>query len=161
MNSDQGSLIMLIGLPGSGKSTWARQFIEQQPNYRLIATDDVRYQLYGDEAVQGEWLHIWRTVLGQLKAARAAISAGQLTGVIYDATNARRRHRREFIQAAKDCGYPSIHALWLDTALAVCLARNQMRTRRVPTAIIEKMHRQLTAAPPSEAEGFASLKKIA
>ncbi|MFK8185009.1 MAG: AAA family ATPase [Phormidesmis sp.] len=161
MNGDQlAPLIMLIGLPGSGKSTWAKQFITHQPDYKLIATDDVRYQLYGDEAVQGEWLQIWRAVLSQLKEAREAIAAGKLTSVIYDATNARRRHRREFIQAAKDCGYGPIHALWLDTPLASCLARNQTRDRHVPTDVIEKMHRQLTEAPPSEAEGFASIKKV-
>lgn len=153
-------LIMLIGLPGSGKSTWARQFVAQQPDYTLIATDDIRYQLYGDEATQGEWLQIWRTVLTQLKEAKAEIAAGQLTSVIYDATNTRRRHRREFIQAAKGCGYSPIHALWLDTPLTVCLARNQARARQVPPEVIEKMHRQLTAAPPSEAEGLASIKKI-
>ena len=153
-------LIMLIGLPGSGKSTWAKRFVEVRPDYRLVATDDIRYQLYGDEAIQGEWLQIWRTVLGQLKDARAAIAAGTLSSVIYDATNARRRHRREFIQAAQLQSYSPIHALWIDTPLETCLARNRSRRRQVPSEVIEKMHRQLTDAPPTAAEGFASIKRI-
>ena len=188
MNNQSAPLIMLIGLPGSGKSTWAEQFVYGQPNheqpnheqpdykqpdykqpshrqpdckhpnYKLIATDKIRYQLYGDEAVQGEWLQIWHVVMAQLKAARAAIAADILTGVIYDATNARRRHRREFIQAASTCGYDAIHALWFNPPLDVCLARNQARARQVPIEVIEKMHRQLTAAPPTVAEGLTSIK---
>lgn len=150
----------MIGLPGSGKSTWADQFCKQRPDYELIATDTIRYQLFGDEAIQGEWRLVWREVQRRLKVARDAIALNQLTGVVYDATNARRRHRREFLEAAQSHGYDPIHALWLDTPLAVCLARNQSRARTVPPEVIEKMHRQLSDAPPGEAEGFASIKRI-
>jgi len=161
MKDEQGApLVMLIGLPGSGKSTWAKRFIELRPDYKLIATDDVRYQLYGDEAIQGDWLQVWQAILVQLKEAREAIALGTLTSVIYDATNARRRHRREFIQAVERLGYSPIHALWVDPPLAVCLRRNQSRARKVPTEVIKKMHRQLTDAPPTEEEGLASVKKI-
>lgn len=150
----------MIGLPGSGKSTWAARFVAQSPNCRLIGTDEVRAQLYGDAAIQGEWMAIWRTVLQQLQESYRAIAEGTASGVIYDATNVRRRHRREFIQAAQGLGYQPLIGVWMDTPLGVCLARNLARSRQVPPEIIEKMHRQLAAAPPTVAEGFDNLKQV-
>lgn len=151
---------MMIGLPGSGKSTWADRLMAERPGYRLIATDDIRAQLYGNAAIQGEWMAIWRTVLQQLHESYRAISEGTASGVVYDATNVRRRHRREFIQAAQGVGYQPLIGVWIDTPLMVCLERNLARSRQVPSAVIEKMHRQLTAAPPTVAEGIDDLKQV-
>ena len=153
-------LLVMIGLPGSGKSTWAAHFVAKSPGYRLIATDDVRAQLYGDAAVQGDWIAICQVVLQQLQASYRAIAQGQAAGVIYDATNVRRRHRREFIQAAQRMGFQPLTGVWVDTPLAVCLERNLRRSRQVPAEIIEKMSRQLTAAPPSVGEGLAHLEHV-
>lgn len=139
---------------------WAAHFVAQRPGYRLIATDGIRAQLYGDAAVQGEWLAIWRAVLQQLQASYRAIAQGQAAGVVYDATNVRRRHRREFIQAAQEMGYQPLTGVWIDTPLAVCLDRNVRRSRQVPPEIIEKMSRQLTAAPPAVAEGLDWLEQV-
>ncbi len=151
---------MMIGLPGSGKSTWAAHFVAQRPIYRLIATDDIRAHLYGNAAIQGEWTAIWQMVLQQLKENYRAIAEGTASGVIYDATNVRHRHRREFIQVAKGLGYQPLIGVWIDTPLAVCLERNLARSRQVPPEVIEKMHRQLTAAPPTMAEGLDGLKRV-
>ncbi|MGB3293683.1 MAG: AAA family ATPase [Phormidesmis sp.] len=158
--SQAAPLLVMIGLPGSGKSTWAARFVSHSPGYRMIATDDVRAQLYGDAAVQGEWMSIWRVVLQQLQASYRAIAQGQAAGVIYDATNVRRRHRREFIQAAQGLGFQPLTGIWVDTPLAVCLARNLRRSRQVPPEIIAKMSRQLTAAPPTVAEGLDRVNRV-
>ena len=45
----------LIGLPGSGKSTFARQWVEYDPNCIIISTDTIRAELFGDETIQGDW----------------------------------------------------------------------------------------------------------
>ncbi|MGB7249343.1 MAG: AAA family ATPase [Phormidesmis sp.] len=161
IESEPAPLIVMVGLPGSGKSTWAQRFIARRSGYCVVATDDIRAQLYGSAAVQGEWLEIWRVVLRQLCDRYHDISTGEATGVIYDATNVRRRHRREFIQSARACGYAPVVAVWIDTPLVACLERNLGRSRRVPTEVIEKMHRQLTAAPPTTAEALDYVYRIA
>ena len=153
-------LLVMIGLPGSGKSTWAAHFMAQNSGYQLVATDDVRAQIYGNAAVQGEWLIIWRAVFQRLQDSYRAITAGKAAGVIYDATNVRRRHRREFIQAARGLGYRPLTGVWIDTPLAVCLARNAGRSRQVPPEVIEKMSRQLAAVPPTATEGFDRIERI-
>ena len=154
----------MVGIPGSGKSTWAEQFVAQQVlasrQYQQISTDDVRAQLYGDAAVQGEWRKIWAEVMRQLRICYALIEQGQLAGAIYDATNARRRDRREALSAFRTLGFGPIEAVWLDTPLAVCLLRNRGRSRQVPIDVIERMHRQLTDAPPTRSEDFDVIQRI-
>ena len=153
-------LLIMVGLPGSGKSTWAKRYTRGYPSYQIISTDDIRRQLYGDAAIQGEWRDIWRRVIQQLSEGYQAITQGQASGVIYDATNVRRRHRREFVQTARRYGYRPVVAVWMDVPLATCLMRNRARSRQVPTEIIEKMYRQLTAAPPTQAEALDQVYRV-
>lgn len=148
-----GALLLLVGIPGSGKSTWARAFVEAHPRYRIVSTDAIRAALYGDEATQGEWSLIWTQVLGQWRAGVVSVGQGELDGLIYDATNARRRHRLEAIAAAREVGFTTISLVWFDLPLSVALERNQGRSRQVPPDIIAAMARQIQGAPPSLAEG--------
>ena len=45
-------LIMLIGIPGSGKSTVAERYAEE--GYRVHSSDAIRALLYGTEVIQGK-----------------------------------------------------------------------------------------------------------
>ncbi|MBW4472995.1 MAG: AAA family ATPase [Stenomitos rutilans HA7619-LM2] len=54
--------ILLVGLPGSGKSSFATALLRHCPQRRLIATDAIRFRLFGDEALQGHWLKVWHEV---------------------------------------------------------------------------------------------------
>ncbi|MGL5081517.1 MAG: AAA family ATPase [Microcoleaceae cyanobacterium] len=147
------ALIVMIGLPGSGKSFLASQLVSQiYPHYCLISTDGIRVKLFGDEAIQGSWLKIWQQVHAQLQQ-----SVLQVPGAIYDATNVQRRQRREVITCARTLGFRRIIGVWLNTPLDLCLERNQQRDRQVPEEIIFRMHRQLIGALPSLAEDFDSL----
>jgi predicted kinase len=141
-------LILLIGLPGSGKSTFAKQLLVEDPQRQLISTDAIRSQIFGDEATQGSWLLIWREVQRQFQQAIGNSSCAA-SKAIYDATNAKRRHRTEVIALARATGFTHITGLWLDTPIWLCLARNRRRVRKVPEDIIFRMHRQLRDAPPT------------
>ena len=157
-------LILTVGIPGSGKSTWAAALVAQkalqQERYQIISTDSIRAQLYGDEAIQGEWMEIRSALIHQLASAYQSILQRQTTAVIYDATNAVRRQRREFIQLARQCGYAPLTAAWIDTPLVVCLQRNAVRSRQVPPHIIEKMQRRLAGAPPTRLEDLDEIVKV-
>ena len=145
-------LLMLIGLPGSGKSTLAVQLANRE-GWQIVSTDRIREQLFGNEAIQGSWFQIWAEVEQQLRAI-AQIPDGK---ALYDATNTRRRDRRQFISLARSWGFDPIEAYWLDVPLAVCLERNQRRDRQVPVPIICKMYRQLRGGSPSLKEGLDRL----
>jgi predicted kinase len=154
------SLFMLVGIPGSGKSTWAKAFLKEHPNYQLVSTDQIRAHLYGDEATQGNWPQVWQQVLAQWQSGIDQVHRGTLAGVIYDATNTRRRHRRQAIDTAKTLGFNTITLVWFDLPLAVCLGRNRERSRQVPPEVLVKMHRQLRGAPPSEGEKVDRVLRI-
>ncbi|MGF1497198.1 MAG: AAA family ATPase [Elainellaceae cyanobacterium] len=163
-------LVLMIGLPGSGKTTLAAEIAHNSPKCLVVSTDAVRAKFYGDEAIQGEWRRIWAEVERQL---REAISAphGQVNHapppiplprlmtptVIYDATNAVRRQRRRAIAQFRALGFRQIFGLWLDVPLAECLVRNRGRSRQVPEDVVQRMARCLQDAPPELGEGLDAL----
>jgi len=150
-------LIFLIGIPGSGKSSIAAQLIQEIPQCRIISTDNIRGQLFGDPAVQGSWQLIWQEVGNQFRQAVCQIAAGEVAAAIYDATNAVRRQRRQAIAHARECGFTHLTGLWVNTPLWLCLERNQQRDRQVPEAVIRRMHRRLQGAPPTLVDGLDRL----
>ncbi|MBV8882572.1 MAG: AAA family ATPase [Chroococcidiopsidaceae cyanobacterium CP_BM_RX_35] len=151
-------LILLIGLPGSGKSTLTQQLLAAEPRRLLISTDAIRCQLFGNEVIQGPWFLIGREVQRQFQRAVEQIThTSACSEAIYDATNTQRRHRREVIALARRAGFSYITGLWLDIPVWLCLARNRKRTRQVPEDVIFRMHRQLRDAPPTPQEGLDRL----
>ncbi|OCQ99263.1 hypothetical protein BCD67_08875 [Oscillatoriales cyanobacterium USR001] len=145
-------LFFLIGLPGSGKSYLAQNLIAQHPECQIISTDTIRAKLFGDEAAQGSWLQVWGEVEQQFQQAIALAATA-----IYDATNAKSRHRRAAIARARELGFTEITGLWLDISLDMCMERNRQRERQVPEEIILQMHHQLQGAPPNLEDGFDTL----
>lgn len=150
-------LILLIGLPGSGKTTIAHHIQTLNSGYIVISTDRIRAELFGDEAIQGAWSLIERSLQQKMQQAIRQIQQQQAIAVLYDATNAVRRDRRHFSAKARSIGFNHLTGLWIDTPLALCLARNQQRSRQVPEPVILRMHRRLTGAPPSLGEGLDCL----
>ncbi len=142
---------MLIGPPGSGKTSLAHHLQRLMPQSCLVSTDCIRQQLYGDPAIQGPWSEIEAAVEEQIKQA---IHQGQ--SIIYDATNAKRAWRQALLQHFAPLQTPWVG--WhLTTPLATCLAWNSQRPRAVNTAVIEAMHQDLHQFPPQVAEGFVAL----
>lgn len=144
--------IFLIGIPGSGKSTFVQSLIQEHTHSHVVATDAIRYKLYGDEAIQGDWLKIWDEVKGEFNWAYQ-----QGKSVIYDATNFHPLHRQELLITVRKIGFTSITAIWMKTPLWLCLYRNQKRQRQVPQEVIINMYRQLRDTPPRKKEGFDDL----
>ncbi|MEO0541639.1 MAG: AAA family ATPase [Cyanobacteria bacterium P01_A01_bin.105] len=153
-------VLLLIGLPGSGKSTWARCFVQRFPSYEVVSTDATRALLYGDAATQGPWSDLWQQLEALLRQGVQAIDLNLRAGIIFDATNAQRRRRRALVQTLRGLGYTEVGAVWFDTPLAVCLTRNQQRDRTVPPEVILKMHRELTGAPPHISDGLDWLIRL-
>ncbi len=148
----QAKLIVMIGLPGSGKSFLAKQLLKLHPHYYLVSTDAIRAKLFGDESIQGPWLAILDQIKLQFQQA-----VTQATTAIYDATNAQRCDRQDLIQLAREIGFDPVIGIWMQTSIEQCLQRNQQRSRQVTQEIILKMHRQLCDAPPRLTDGLDSL----
>ncbi|MBD2440574.1 WYL domain-containing protein [Nostoc sp. FACHB-110] len=152
----------LIGIPGSGKSTFAAS-LAKLGSYCIISTDSIRHKLYGDASIQGEWLEVEKAVICEIVDAIA-----QNKSVIYDATNAKRIWRMDLLSKLKTSfaalpqhsGQVQWLGWYLQTPIATCKAWNQKRDRQVPDIIIENMHKSLQQFPPIAAEGFVTVNKI-
>jgi len=155
-NPQAASLLLLVGVPGSGKSSLARFFVERWPNCTAIATDAIRARLYGDAAAQGDWSQISTEIDRCLRQARQRNERRDLSRplAVYDATNAAPSHRRQAIAQAHRCGFPAVLGVWIDVPLSVARTRNRRRSRCVPDTAIRAMYRGLRADPPTTAEGF-------
>ncbi len=143
----------LIGIPGSGKSTFAHA-LAKLGNYVIVSTDDIRIALYGDAKIQGNWSEVENQVIVLIGNA---IASGK--GVIYDATNCKRSFRLDFLMKLEPRNLIWI-AWYLKTPIEICLKWNQQRDRQVPPEIIASMYKSLLNFPPLAAEGFAAVEEI-
>lgn len=141
----------LVGVSGSGKSTFAQNLASLLSNSVIVSSDAVRIQLYGDERVQGDWPTIEVEIISQVEKA---IAAGYT--VIYDATNYKRCWRMAWLQKLSTTGIKWI-AWHLATPLKTCKDWNRPRSRQVPEAVLTEMEHWLKQFPPITAEGFAAV----
>lgn len=124
---------MLVGLPASGKSTYAKEKAEKERAV-VCSSDAIRKELYGDENVQGDGNEVFNILHERVKEL---LSQGW--DVIYDATNVKSKRRRAFLREIEK--YDCIkECIIMATPYEVCLERNLKRDRFVPEEVIKKMY---------------------
>jgi len=145
---------LLIGLPGSGKSTFANQLQEQIPDSVIVSTDIVRARLFGDQSIQGDWNRIEQEVIVHVRLALAHNQP-----VIYDATNVRVDWRDSFLTKIDDTNTEWI-AWWIKTPVETCKQWNLKRSQPVPDHVIDTYAEYLMESPPDVTEGFIAVREI-
>ena len=144
----KGFVVLAIGLPGSGKTTWFRRrgvTPLSSDLLRNILFDDVEEQRY-----QGLVFSTLRSLLRARLIARMPLN-------YVDATNLSIHERRQWIKMAKSFGY-EVQAVFFDVPLDVCLERNRKRDRSVSEDVMRKMAEKLK--PPVFEEGFAKITVV-
>ena len=141
-------LIMLVGIPGSGKTSWAYKTINKIENCVIHSSDNLRKELYGDENDQEHNSELFNELHNRI---RQSLKEGKT--VIYDATNLNKKRRIKFLNTLGPVR--KICVLFL-TDLSECLKRNRERGKNIPDEVIYNMYK--TFCPPYYHEGFDEIQ---
>ncbi len=144
----KGYVVLAIGLPGSGKTTWFRR-----RGVTPLSSDLLRNILFDDVEEQRYQGLVFSTLRSLLRARLIA----RMPWNYVDATNLSIHERRQWIKMAKSFGY-EVQAVFFDVPLEVCLDRNRQRDRSVSEDVMRKMAEKLK--PPAFEEGFAKITVV-
>lgn len=133
------TLVILSGLPGSGKSTFAKNRLCSIHNYAYISRDEIRKIFYQEEHAFRYEKKAYYEMINQISDALRARQ-----DVVLDATNLTEKSRQRLLSCLKDCGEYSIEYYAFLIPVEVCLERNDKRFGREyvpPNAILEMSKR--------------------
>jgi len=133
--SKKGSIVyLLVGLPGSGKSTWSKKY---HPNLPIVSRDIIRHNL-GYTSGPNE-----KAVLSSSQENRVTKEEYRIIDeylrskrdFIIDDTNLKKKYRTPLIETIKSAGY-SVVGVVFNTPLSVCIER---RSDQISPAVMKKL----------------------
>lgn len=128
----KNKFIMLVGIPGSGKSTYA-DFLQERDGFTVHSSDAIRKELSGsisDQSLNNKVFNlIHKRIIDDLKLGK---------NVIYDATNMSRRRREGFLRNLERVDCEKVCRV-IAPSVETCKERNLGREFPVPEAVIERM----------------------
>lgn len=139
---------MMVGLPGSGKSTYAKK-LEENYGYIVHSSDELREKLLLDVNDQSQNGAVFEELHRNI---RADLQDGN--NVVYDATNLNRKRRRHFLNFIQNVTCTK-YCMFLPTPYETCLENNMKRDRQVPQHTISKMYKSIQI--PHHSDGFDSV----
>lgn len=145
------TLYMLIGIPGSTKSTYAKKLAEET-NAIILSSDSLRNEMFGSEDNQE---HNAEVFIELHKRCKDGLS--KLNNIIYDACNINQKKRTFFLKELNkiDC-YKK--AVIMATPFELCLENNSKRDRKVPEYVIKRMRANFHF--PLYSEGFDDIEFV-
>ena len=119
-------LIILSGIPGSGKTTYALGVKSVLPKVEVISSDEVRRQVTGRADNGTQEAVVWQEFEAQIKKA-----AQNNDIVIADSTALTNALRMKWFRAFRSV-FDKIELVYLNIPFSVCWERNLARERKVP-----------------------------
>ena len=143
------TLILMCGVPASGKSTLAHNLSLHLDNAPIVSMDSIREEWFGTRKCQDKG---WEVYSQSLDDVIWYFSTYDI--VIYDATNRSKKARKQIvedIQTYIDC---DVYCIFMNTPIDIALDRNANRDEsiQVPPAVIHRM--SATLEPPTEEEKY-------
>lgn len=126
-------IVVLVGLPASGKSTIAEKYAKG--GYSVFGYEKVRKELSENFGVQSDDDSVFKVLQSRI---RAALLDGK--NVVYDAANINAKRRESFLSEVDRLGCHK-HCIFMAVPYSVCVIRNQKRENRVPFQTMERMRK--------------------
>ena len=153
------TLYVMVGAPGSGKSTWAKRFITNRDNIVYLSRDHVRLSIIKETehyfSHEDEVYDVFTNRIVEL------LSEGK--DVVADATHLSHGARFKLISTLAVKGMPmsqyDLVFVCMDTPLAVCVARDALREGRqhVTEPVLTKMYNSFRVPTTGE---FTNVKEV-
>lgn len=131
-------VIILIGIPASGKSTWATEFIENNPDWAKTGRDDFRYMLQNKGFCSGKI----ENVITKAQSFLVEELVKSNVDVIIDNTHVSLKYIEHWINLLNRQNV-EIYTLRFDVSLAQAISRDKLRQRSVGFNVINSMYNSL------------------
>lgn len=131
-------LIMLRGLPGSGKSTWAKEYIESKPPGSVVRVnkDDLRAMMSN-----GKYVKSLERLVISVRDALVVAALQNKVDVVVDDTNFNTFHAERLRHLAEWAG-AGFRIKDFHTPITECIARDALRPKPVGEGVIRNMAKQ-------------------
>ena len=87
------TMICLSGMPGSGKTTWAAEFLKKHPDFLYFSPDSYYERINGDECDRTDTFEIWMAMFRDIHIAEK-----NFNNVLIDSDNLTYAQRNQWIE---------------------------------------------------------------
>lgn len=132
-------VILCKGLPASGKTTWAKKLIKNNPIYKRVNKDDLRSMIDADV-----WSKKNEKMILKIRDDLILKFLEEGYNVIIDDTNIHHKHFQNISKLVKGKAEVEINDSFLNTTVDECIKRDSERINSVGLNVIYSMAKQLT-----------------
>lgn len=123
--------VMLVGLPGSGKTEFGKSL---NSDFVIYSSDAIRKEMFGNEEIQEKNNEVFAELH---KRVKNRLIDGK--SVVYDATNISSKRRRAFLSEISNIDCSKV-CIVIATTIEKCKESNNGRDRKVPEYVIDRMY---------------------
>ena len=126
-----GIMVCLAGMPGVGKTTWAKEFMKRHPDYLYFSPDAYYERINGDDTKRDHTFEIWMAMFRDIHTA-------EMNGdnILIDSDNLTYAQRNQWIEWFPN--FDNYFLLYMEEEFDVCMERISKRRRTIPEIVMRE-----------------------
>ena len=124
-------MICLAGLPGSGKTTWAKEYLKHYPDILYFSPDAYYERINGDDCDRSNSFEVWMAMFRDIHTAELA---GR--DVLIDSDNLTYAQRNQWVEWFP--GFDQRVLFYFEELFEDCVKRMKQRRRQVPIEVMKE-----------------------